>query len=316
MIMTIPEQLTAKGQVKSRPPMIKICEFLLTNHALKNAVVDFLSFLNDRGATLSWYVTNSYKVKYHGTDLIGIKMGNGYKNTPNTLHFCDGHCCCDYDVTVTTPTQLEGVYRYLQEKMARLDEKNFAMTKVIDKPVKLSKLNKYLVDFPAGEMKDNITKLLAWLREQKMTPQLFSPNSYKINWKGTRLCYIRFPKPITWEKLETTNDTITWRVEFVRDGYGHNDAPKNPEKNKMPKYIAPFNYDTFLMEDRLKDFMLSGLTECAGCYACKPGMPIIINGKPYNMCHIAFYNPNETAIDTLCEILQHRKAHINAEKQS
>ena len=308
--MTIPEHLTAKGQVKSRPPMIEICELLLTNYALKNAAVEFLAFLKESGAIISWYVTNSYKVKYHGIDLISIKMGNGFKNTPNLLHFSENNA------TVTTPAQLDEARLYLQNKMTRLDEKNRVITSASDKPAKLTKLDKYLIDFPAGEMKDNITKLVTWLREQKMAPQLFSPNSYKVTWKGTRLCYIRFPKPITWEKPDATNDTVTWRIEFVRDGYGYNDAPKNPEKNKMPKptYIEPFNYDVFLTEDRLKDFMLSGLTKCAGCYACKPGMPIIINGKPYNMCHIAFYNPSGTMISTLCEVLKCRKSYIDVAK--
>ena len=313
--MTIPEKFTAKGQVKSRPSIISICDFLLTDPALKEAAVKFLSFLNDHGATISWYVTNSYKVKYNSAELISIKLGNGFKNTPNTLHFCAGHCCCDYEATVTTPAQLEAVRLYLQDKMVRLDDKKRAIASVSDKPGKLSKLDMYLADFPAGDMKNNIIKLVAWLRERKMTPQLFSPNSYKVTYKGMRLCYIRFPHPNTWQKPDLTNDTVCWRVEFVRDGYGNGDAPKNLQKNKKPEvtYAAPMDYDAFLVEDRLKDFMLSGLKQCSSCYACRPGMPIVIHGKPYNMCNIAFYNPSEATVAILCEILMHRKKHLEGD---
>jgi len=320
--MLIPEQFTAKGQVKTRPPIIDICDFLLTDSALNAAMVNLLAFLNDRGATVSWYVTSSYKVKYHGEDLVGIKLGNGFKNTLNTMHFCDGHRCCDYDMTVTSPVQLENARMYLQDKITRIDDRNRAIASTSGKsvtagnPVKLSKLDIYIADFPASETKDNIVRFVTWLREQKMAPQLFSPNSYKVSYKGTRLCYIRLPRPSTWQAPGAATGTLSWAVEFVRDGYGHGDAPKDPKKNKMPQveYTAPMDYDGFIDEDLLKNFLLSGLKQCRECYACKPGMPIVINGKPYNMCKIVFKDPNEAAVTNLCDILHHRKANIDTRK--
>ena len=110
------------------------------------------------------------------------------------------------------------------------------------------------------------------------------------------MCYIRLPGSYVGK--------FNWEIQFVRDGYGNDGYGRG-------EYKEAFNFDVFVNDENLKKFLLSGLKQCRACYECKPGMPIKINDKKYNMCIIKFQNPNENDIDKIIKILENWKNHID-----
>jgi len=94
-----------------------------------------------------------------------------------------------------------------------------------------------------------------------------------------------------------------WAAQFVRDGYGKDGYGRGD-------YLESFDFDGFIENNELKEFLLSGLKRCQGCYECKPGMPIKINKEDYNMCIINFQNPDKNSIDNIIKIIECWKNNI------
>jgi hypothetical protein len=289
----INEVLSAEKQKNERPPIEKVCDYLLDEPTLKEGFAGILAMLEGRGATVSWYLTSTYKVKYKGEAVCQIKIGHGFKFVQNCFAIIDGKKKFDFSPNDTdTSDKLNQTKKYLHAKLDAIDEKDKRLTTPDGKPK--SKLEKYISEMAEGDKKANISQLIAWLKDNKMTPQLFSPNSYKASHKNTRLCYIRLPR----------SHDGDWKVQFVRDGYGRDGYGRG-------EYETPLDFDKFIESGDLKGFLLSGLKKCRRCYECKPGMPIKVNGSDYQMCIIEFTNPDKTGVDNIIKVIEYWKNEID-----
>ena len=299
---SLKEVLSPKVQRKERPTIEKMCGYLITDPVFKGGLDNILSLLTERGAKVSWYQPCNYKVKYKGVEICQLLFGRGdnpdwwkwNEFVPNWLRVATGHEATAM-VVEGPECEIELLKAFFVDKFDMIDTKNSKLEKSAGKP--LSKLDKYLAEMPECEKKQNIVKLTAFLKGNKMTPQLFSPNSYKASYKKQRLCYIRFSGSFDGE--------FNWDVQFVRDGYGRDGYGRG-------EYAEPFNFDRFIENDALKKFLLSGLKQCCGCYECKPGMPIRISEKDYHMCIINFQNPDVKGVDNLIQIIECWKNDIDS----
>ena len=287
------EILNASAQKKERPSIEKVCSYLITNPMLAKGMNEIFVMLEKAGAKISWYLTSKYKVKYKGDEVCRITIGDGFRFTPNwvRLESRGSEQIIDPAAAPVSEKDVDAMKALIADTIKVIDKKSEKHKAPSGK--QLSKLEHYLAEMPEGEKKKSTIKFITWLKENKMTPQLFSPNSYKVSVKNQRLCYIRFPNAYDGD----------WHVQFVRGGYGNDGYGRGV-------YTEPLDFDSLIENAELTAFLLSGLKECRGCYECKPGMPIKIKGENYNMCIINFQNPNESSIDNLIKVIECWKNNI------
>lgn len=119
-----------------------------------------------------------------------------------------------------------------------------------EKPSILKIAEKHLV----GQAKEQLLDFVSFLKENNMSPQWGSTNSYNLSYKGRRVCII---------KIAENSYQIWLNTQYNED----------------------FNEYFQEEDDRTKDYLLSKIIYCFGCGSCKPGLDIDILGaaieKPF-----------------------------------
>ena len=133
-------------------------------------------------------------------------------------------------------------------------------------------------DFIKGENLNNALNFIAWLRLNKRAPSWVSPNSWKINYKGKGLCYIKLHCQET--------DNAYWSICSTQSDVLIHDNFDLDEHSKM-------------IWDKLK--------YCTGCCSCRPGYKKTVCGKEItNLCAWFFVvdNPCIEEIECVKEIIK------------
>ena len=135
----------------------------------------------------------------------------------------------------------------------------------------------------SGSLKEDAILLVAFLRENKMSPQWGATNSFNVSHKNRRVCI-----------LKITDNCFEIRVSS--------------------QYDAQFNA-CFLQEcEEIRQFLLQNITICFGCGSCKPGQDIEILGhRVTNACFnpvIRMSNPSRVQLDCAKKLVLLRKRAI------
>lgn len=151
------------------------------------------------------------------------------------------------------------------------------------------KIEDVFCDILKSENQKNAMKFVDFLKENKLSPQWASWNSWKVSYKTYNVCYIR-----------------------ASDG-----ARSNYDLEAGSWHIQPFigEYDTDTLSDEFKQIVWSNKKRCCG--GCSVRLNTIF-GKTYteNACEksIVFANPNVDAIECTKKLIQMRKKDIQEGK--
>lgn len=138
-----------------------------------------------------------------------------------------------------------------------------------------------------GERLAHALDFVAYLRANKMSPAWASANSWAVNYKGQRVCYIRAYGVQHWHRL----DAGCWHI-----------SPN-----------GEYNDDIETLGDALKESIWAGVRYCDNCCNCGPGRHAVILGKDFdNVCHMnfVFTNPDDTALECAKKLVDVRKSAI------
>jgi len=274
------EILSGPIQKKTRPPIEEMCGYLITNNIFNEKLLILIAMLKSNGVKFPWYQPCNYKVNYKGEYICQIHFGRGdnpgwwqwNEYAENWIGVSDKYG--EYAMTIETQDGIANMTEYFRDKMTKIDAKITELANATGN-ARLSKLDRRLLEFPDTQHKAAMQKFIVWLKENKMTPQTSSPNTWKATYKGNTMCYLHFEKELS--------------VEFLRDR------------------SLSIDFDELLECAKTKDFIFSIAKQCTNCYKCAPGISVVINGQKLNVCRIRCYSPTESDIDLFIGIIERWK---------
>ena len=130
------------------------------------------------------------------------------------------------------------------------------------------------------EHKDNILDFIKYLKDNKMTSQWVSVNSWKIFHKSKDVAFLKLYEG-------------SWYVDPIVD-------------------FKDSEFELFLKKEKLGTIVLDNIEKCISCLPngqCTPGRTIKIMGKEYsNVCHsLRFKDPKDNEIECIKKIFEYRK---------
>lgn len=132
-------------------------------------------------------------------------------------------------------------------------------------------------------IKEDLLSFVSFLKEQQMSPQWASTNSYSVSFRNRRVCIIKL-------------------------------APNSFQLWLNTQYNDDFNACFAQANEADKAFLLANVITCFGCGTCKPGLNIHILGTPfYNACYnpvIRIINPNEEQLSLARQLVLLRRQAI------
>lgn len=135
----------------------------------------------------------------------------------------------------------------------------------------------------AEPLKGDILNFVNFLRENKLSPQWASTNSYKASYKSRGVCIIKL----------TENSYQIWI---------------------NTQYNEDFNSCFSEADEHVKKFLLDSMVYCFGCGSCKPGLSLDILGVPQiNACYnpvIRMKNPDNEFLELAKRLVLLRKQAI------
>lgn len=153
-----------------------------------------------------------------------------------------------------------------------------------NKPKAEDLINLYL----SGELRDAALGLFSFFKENKMTLQWGSTNSFNVNYKGKRIT----------------------RFTINRDSLGL--YIYTAERDKFDGYLQDQPEDIKIL------FMENISKKCTGCTGCAPGKSFYINGKLYEnicfsgcgTCGFKYQNPSAKQMLEVKKLLLARKDYV------
>lgn len=140
-----------------------------------------------------------------------------------------------------------------------------------------------------GEALNNALNLIAYLKENKLSPLWSATNAWKISYKSFSVCFIRVHGAADYHSLEKG----TWQ-------------------------IIPFigEYDESSLQSDLKEIVWAKKRTCRGCGKC--ALPLShVFGKKYDYaCEkaIVFTNPDMKEIECIKKLIELRRNDVNEGK--
>jgi hypothetical protein len=166
--------------------------------------------------------------------------------------------------------------------MASKEESKYEQQKKI-KPLIEDRINSYI----EGRLRNDVTEFVSFLRENKMSPQWASTDSYAVSYKSRRVCIIKI-KNGEWSLWLNT------------------------------QYNDDFNVCFSGVKDEMQRILLDNIVYCQHCGKCAPGLNITILGRQLqNACYcpvIRLNNPSQTELDCARKLVILRKAAIAENK--
>ena len=149
------------------------------------------------------------------------------------------------------------------------------------------KIEDVIVDFLSGDSLKNALDFIAYLKENKMSPQWSATNSWKVSFKAHNVCFIRLSGAVHYHSLEAGS----WHIRA---------------------FIGEF--EDYLPDD-YKEIVWSNIRYCNKCSSCN-GKRMVIFGKEIdNVCDsIVVKNPSAKAIECIKKIIPMRKNAIQEGK--
>lgn len=141
--------------------------------------------------------------------------------------------------------------------------------------------------FLTGALKQDVLRFVAFLRENRLSPQWASTHSYKASCKSRGVCIIKLGE----------NGYQLWINTQYDEEFSHCFADES---------------------ERVKTFLLEHMVHCYGCGSCKPGLCLDVLGVPQaNVClHpvIRLENPDAEFLGLAKKLVLLRKQAIQAGK--
>lgn len=148
-----------------------------------------------------------------------------------------------------------------------------------EKPSIYELIDKNLSD----KLKEDLFGFLSFLKENRMTPQWGSTNTYNLSYKNRRVCII---------KLAEDSYQIWLNTQYNED----------------------FNECFSDESDENKEYLLGKMVYCFGCGSCKPGLNIELLGvEQKKACYnpvIRMENPNEELLKLARKLVMLRRKAI------
>jgi len=138
-----------------------------------------------------------------------------------------------------------------------------------------------------NETQKDALEFVDYVKSFKMTPQWASANSWAVNYKSKRVCYIKVS--------ETSTGDGRW---IVRPSVEYSDS------------LA-----FYCQTEGLTDRMLKNVHYCCACGKCAPGKPVEFFGVALqNVCcspiDFEFHNPDAAALDCARKMIMYRRNEI------
>jgi len=161
-------------------------------------------------------------------------------------------------------------------------------------------IEEVIPEYLIGDNQKRALEFIAFLRENKIKPVWAIQNGWKATYKGKVLYYIRLPRYGSHFRNLKQSDGTGWENSWVFTPYLHNLNA----------------YEGQVIEQNLREFVLSGLHYCVPCaHRLCPAERTIFGSKIENLCGGDLYggmalwyvNPNESEIENLKKLLEFEK---------
>lgn len=125
-----------------------------------------------------------------------------------------------------------------------------------------------------NDNKKNALDFVDFVKSFRMTPQWASANSWAVNYKSKRVCYIKVHKDASGDGFWCIRPAIEYNDDFA----------------------------IFCKKENLENIMLKSVHFCCGCGKCAPGKQVVFFNKELNKVCCApidfeFHNPNAVVMD-------------------
>jgi len=155
------------------------------------------------------------------------------------------------------------------------------MSKKATKP----KVEDVLGEVLDGDAQTNALDFVAFLRANKLSPNLAAANSWAVAYKGQRVCFIRTYGSANYHNLKGGS----WHICFANSKF------------------ANFDDEQYNLDEKLKNLIWDNISHCQNHdYACNPGDPMTIFGKKFDsVCHqwLFMINPDANAVECAKKII-------------
>jgi len=274
-------------QKKERTKIETIIKELISDFELKSGLEDLISLLREYKINPTWYHTSHYKFKYQGELLISLKIGNGAGFIENrlTIESERGKPIFDSDSLIPISQQFQTVREFIQTKINIINEKNNKYENSKDSILK-SKIAIAMSEALDENNKKNALRLIAFLTENKMSPQHMSPNAWKSSRRGEKSFLFR---------IRLDNKNAKWSVEL------------NPTLFSKLNPYAPTDFDKYIDENGLREFINNSMKICTNCYhkICARKELDGELGEFNYICNVKWVNPDSETVDKLIKIAKY-----------
>ena len=144
------------------------------------------------------------------------------------------------------------------------------------------KIEEVILDVVKKEHREIALDFVEYIRTNKLTPAWASTNSWKVNYKGQCLCYIRTAGTAHYHNL----DDGFWHIHFA--------------------VYSDHIYEVSVSKNAIK-MIWNKVKHCTNCSNCIPANHLTINGKEFdNVCHqwLVVKNPNVEELDCVKKLVE------------
>lgn len=152
------------------------------------------------------------------------------------------------------------------------------------------KIEDVISSYLSGAVQQNAAAFAAYCRENKLTPQWTSSNTWVLSYKGKRAGYIKL------------RDDSWYIIPYNAMG---------------PWPVFSEEWEQFIRGEGLTEIVWENIKSCQHCLPCAPGRDFTILGKAFtHVCNAmyVFWNPDARTMDGVKKLIEFRKGLIAAGK--
>lgn len=168
-----------------------------------------------------------------------------------------------------------------------MSEQNEKTSTLRDKKIK-PKIEAAISEYLNGDRKKNALEFISYLKANGMSPHWNSTNSWKACYRQKLVCFIK------------VYDSGSWQIR--------------PALYNTSNPCVPCDFEKFIIEEKLEEFIWRNLKACRSCLPCAPGISIKIADKEFhNRCGyntVQINNPDTEALLNIKKILEYKKSII------
>jgi len=156
------------------------------------------------------------------------------------------------------------------------------------------KIEDVIIGLVKKEWQEAALDFVGYIRSNKLTPAWASTNSWKVNYKGQCLCYIRTAGTAPYHDL---NDG-SWHIHFA---------------------VYSDQVYRILASDESIKAIWNKVKSCTKCSNCTPANKLDINGKNFdNVCHqwLTLKNPDAEMLDCAKKLVEAIRCNASGSNQA